>query len=337
MMERDFEERLIELIKMKYRNNEFEGEIPFHWTEEDTVDYMISKLRLRKAYCSAGKQGSLKRDEEETPLWAQKLMTVLETVEKTVIPAIIAMNEKNRERAEKEARFYDSLHTDEERKLSRPAYPPDKYPKPEEEVEPDRTKDFRQMGEEALADEELQRELEEERKKPKAYPNPPKSKPKEQVGQFPDYTQQNMEKDPQTHARIGLARATLSSLNEEERRKVVGEFIKSKTDLRFRSGSRHLKERTPAEEGKSPSTQAKNEDLRRRMFNPVTDAEKGENEAVALEEEAAALPSRIRNLAERLSKTPFGHWTAKDMKDAEKYFKPDEVRQIAEVAERRNR
>ncbi len=334
MMETDFEERLVNLIRTKYQRGEFEGEMPAYWTEDDAVEYMIGKLRLRKAYRSTGREGSLKRDEEEMPLWAQKLANSLEAVEKFVIPTIVAMNEKKRQHAEREARFYRSLDTDEEEKLySKPtAYPPDKYPKPEEETEPDGTKDFRQMAEEALADEELQRELEEERKRPKAYPYPPKSKPKEQAGQFKDYTQQNMEKDPQTLARIGLARATLSSLDEEERREVVREFIKSR-DLRFRSGSKQSKDIMPAEVGKLNSVQVQNEDLKRRTFGKLGRAIQRENEAVALEEEAKALPKRIRSLAEKLSKKPFRKWTDQELSEAQKYFNPEQMKILVERSE----
>lgn len=244
MMERDFEERLIELIKMKYRNNEFEGEIPFHWTEDDTVEYMISKLRLRKAYCSAGRQGSLKRDEEETPLWAQKLMASLETVEKTVIPAIIAMNKKNRERAEKEARFYDSLHTDEERGLhsKRTAYPePKKYP-----LEPEKYPYAE--GEEAKADsrpgnqeDEFERMTRENNENPKIRhqddeveePEPEMDTGKEEP--FHDYTSDNMTTSPKDTTRkpkgpsaTQLARTVLQGLSEAQRKDLVREFMKRK-------------------------------------------------------------------------------------------------------------
>jgi hypothetical protein len=141
-----------------------------------------------------------------------------------------------------------------------------------------------------------------------------------------------MEKDPQTLARIGLARATLSSLDEEERREVAREFIKSR-DLRFRSGSKRSKDVMPAESGKLNSVPVQNEDLKRRAFGKLSGAIQRENEAVALEEEAKALPDRIRNLAERLSKTPYARWTPKDMTDVQKYFKPEQVKILIERSE----
>lgn len=332
-----------QLIKNKFQRGDLEGQIPDGWDEDQVVDY-FAKYGVG-SILSKGKIES-----EEAPEWAVKLARALDQVEKFILPAIERMNEEKRKHAEREAKFYSSLETDEERKLSRPAYPepeevePKKYPKPEEEVKGDSkpakypygTKDFATMEAETLADKDLQAEVEEERKKPKAYPYPPKSTPKEQAGQHPDYTKSNMV-DPTSLARISLARVALSGLTEEERRELVRDFIKSKSgtrDLTFRSGSRQSKEKLPVEEGKLHSTQARNEDLRRRMFGKVTDAMKRENEAIALEENAAALPDRIKNLAERLSEIPLGHWTAKDMQEAEKYFTADQVHLIIERSKR---
>lgn len=111
----------------------------------------------------------------------------------------------------------------------------------------------------------------------------------------------------------------------------------SDKDLTMGSGTKRRRELRAAEKDRAGPVRAGSEELRRRMFNQVTDAEKRENKALEIEREVEVLPERITNLADRLSKTPYGKWTAKDMMDAEKYFKPDQVRQIAEVAERRNR
>lgn len=324
--------KIEQLIRGKYQRGELEGQIPDHWNEDEVVDYFAT---YGVSYImSKGEAG------DKVPEWATKLARALDQVEKLILPAVERMNREKREQAQQEARFYRSLYTDEEQKLSRPAYPPDKT---REEEEPKSTKDFGQMAEEALADEELQRELTEEGKKPKAYPNPPKSKPKEWVGQFPDYTKQNMEKDPQTLARIGLARATMSSLNEEERKEVVREFVKSRSkDLTFQSGARQVKEKMPAEGGKSPPVQMRNEDLKRRMFGKLTDAVKGENESNTLLEEAEALPEKICNIVERLSEKPFHKWTPEELSSAQKYFSPEDIRLIIErgktkISESRNR
>jgi len=111
----------------------------------------------------------------------------------------------------------------------------------------------------------------------------------------------------------------------------------SDKDLTMGSGTRRRRELTAAEKDRAGPVRSGSEELRRRMFNQVTGAEKRENEALEIERNAEALPERITNLADRLSKTPFGKWTAKDMINAEKYFTPEQVQQIAELSERRNR
>jgi hypothetical protein len=111
----------------------------------------------------------------------------------------------------------------------------------------------------------------------------------------------------------------------------------SDKDLTMGSGTKRRRELKPAEKDRAGPVRAGSEELRRRIFNPVINAEKRENEALKMEGEAQVLPERISNLANRLSKTPFGKWTAEDMISAEKYFTPEQVQQIAELSERRNR
>ena len=111
----------------------------------------------------------------------------------------------------------------------------------------------------------------------------------------------------------------------------------SDKDLTMGSGTRRRRELRAAEKDRAGPVRSGSEELRRRMFNQVINAEKRENEALEIEREVEVLPERISNLADRLSKTPFGKWTTKDMINAEKYFTPEQVQQIAELSERRNR
>jgi uncharacterized protein YaaR (DUF327 family) len=159
---------------------------------------------------------------------------------------------------------------------------------------------------------------EREKQKPEAYPLEPRE-------QFHDYTQDNLvtpgpEKYP-------YEPETYGGTEQKAKRK-------SDSNLTMSSGTKRKEERRKAEEGKYPETGS--EELKRKLFNQLMDAQKRQNEALESEREIKALPERITDLAKRLSKTPYGKWTVADMSEAVKYFTADQVSQLVRISEERN-
>ena len=66
------------------------------------------------------------------------------------------------------------------------------------------------------------------------------------------------------------------------------------------------------------------------MTNKVTTELKRKDE----EFERRTLPIRMRALVNRLGKTPFGKWTAKDMQAAEELLNPEIVALLSEKAKK---
>jgi uncharacterized protein YaaR (DUF327 family) len=169
----------------------------------------------------------------------------------------------------------------------------------------------------------------EKKPKPDAYPLEPKE-------QFHDYTQDNMASGPESVASEPETYPKLEAYPYEPEKYPYGEQkAKRKSDnLTMRSGTKRKEEVRRAEE-RGP-IQAGSEELKRRLFNQLMDAQKKADEVSRTEREIKALPARITDLAKRLSKTPFGKWTVQDMSEAVKYFTAEQVSQIVKVSEERN-
>jgi hypothetical protein len=172
--------------------------------------------------------------------------------------------------------------------------------------------------------------LQQEKKlKPDAYPLEPKE-------QFHDYTQDNMASGPEGVAPGPETYPKLEAYPYEPEKYPYGEQkAKRKSDnLTMRSGTKRKEEVRRAEE-RGP-VQAGSEELKRRLFNQLIDAQRKQNEALEVEREIKALPERITDLAKKLAKTPFGKWSVQEMSDAVKYFTAEQVSQIVKVSEERN-
>jgi len=107
--------------------------------------------------------------------------------------------------------------------------------------------------------------------------------------------------------------------------------MRENKDLTYNAGTRRRKEFRPAE-GRPGAIESGSEDLRRRMFGRLTNAQKRENEDLETERKIKSLPGRIEDLARKLIDIPFNKWTVQDMTDVEKYFTPEQVTWIADVA-----
>jgi hypothetical protein len=105
--------------------------------------------------------------------------------------------------------------------------------------------------------------------------------------------------------------------------------MEKKRDLSMRNGIKPM----PDPERVRP-IQAQNEDLKRRLFGKLTEAEQDAKRLGREIVELKALPDHIRQLATRLSKTPFQRWTPQDMAEVEKYFTPDQAHAIAEASQK---
>jgi hypothetical protein len=127
--------KLEEFLRGKFQRGELVNQVPADWTEDQVVDYLASR------YYSPTIMSKGKVQDETAPEWAAKLARVLDSFEKVILPAIERVNREKLELAQREARFYRSLETDEERGLRaeqeqpRPKkYPlePEAYPYEEE-------------------------------------------------------------------------------------------------------------------------------------------------------------------------------------------------------------
>lgn len=178
---------------------------------------------------------------------------------------------------------------------------------------------------------EEERALFQQEKKPE-----PDTYPLEPKEQFHDYTQDNMTGGPEGVAPGPEAYPKPEAYPYEAEKYPYGEQkSKRKSDnLTMRSGTKRKEEARRAEE-RGP-VQAGSEELKRKLFNQLIDAQRKQNEALEAEREIKALPERITDLAKKLAKTPFGKWSVQEMSDAVKYFTAEQVSQIVKVSEERN-
>jgi len=150
----------------------------------------------------------------------------------------------------------------------------------------------------------------EKKPKPSAYPL---------ESEFHDYTQDNMASEPETYPPKPEAYPY-----EEQRTK------RGSSDLAMNSGTKRKEKMRRAEE-RGP-VQAGSEELKRRLFGQLMEGQRREKEALEIEREIKSLPGRIEDLARRLIDVPFNKWSVRDMTEVEKYFTPEQVTWIADVA-----
>ena len=105
------------------------------------------------------------------------------------------------------------------------------------------------------------------------------------------------------------------------------------TDLAMNSGTRRRGEMRRAEE-RGP-VQSGSEDLKRRVFGRLMEAQKREKESLEMEREIKNLPTHIEDLVRKLADTPFNKWSTPDMVEIEKFLTPEQATQLSDIAQER--
>lgn len=108
------------------------------------------------------------------------------------------------------------------------------------------------------------------------------------------------------------------------------DYTQDNSDLTMRSGTKRREgERGPVQ------TNPGSEELKRKLFNQLMDAQKRENESLEAERTIKSLPGRIEDLVRKLINTPFNKWSTSDMIDIEKYLTPEQATQLSDMAQER--
>jgi hypothetical protein len=126
---------LEDVIRKNYREGLFVGELPGHWSEDDVVDYAMSKFHLKQSSMATGRMGLFDAEQRSMPEWAKGLIKKIDILTE-VLPDHLA---RIRKAAKTKKPKGEDLDTEEEKQLKEPEkYPylkdeeekPSIYPKP---------------------------------------------------------------------------------------------------------------------------------------------------------------------------------------------------------------